>query len=88
MYNLTYRRMFTSKVWTDDNRLLQESNLIARQPRRAPHNLIQATTSEELAQGPDLATRVEFEPATSRIEDTEHHHSATMPLRGLRVQPP
>ena len=26
MYNLIYRRMFTSKVLTDDSRLLQESN--------------------------------------------------------------
>jgi len=30
IYNLTHHRMFTSKVWTDDSRLLQESNLAAR----------------------------------------------------------
>jgi len=29
IYNLTYRRMFTSKVWRDDGKLLQESNLTA-----------------------------------------------------------
>src|SRR6218665_1047763 len=33
--------MFTSKVRTDGSRLLQESNLAARQPRRAPHHVIQ-----------------------------------------------
>ena len=51
-YNLTHCRMFTSKVWTDDSRLLQELNLASRQPHRAPHHVIQATTSEGLAQGP------------------------------------
>jgi len=34
-YKLTERSMFTSTVWTDDSELLQESNLTARQPRRA-----------------------------------------------------
>jgi len=43
LYNLTHRRMFASKVWTDDSKPLQESNLAARQPRRAPHLVIQAT---------------------------------------------
>ena len=47
IYNLTHLRMFISKVWThDDSRLLWESNLASRQPRRAPHHAIQATTSE------------------------------------------
>ena len=36
----------------DGSRLLQESNLAARQPRRAPHHVIQAITSEGLALGP------------------------------------
>jgi len=35
IYNLTHRRMFTSKVWTDDSRLLQELNLATRQPQGA-----------------------------------------------------
>ena len=39
-YNLTHHRMFTSKVWIDDSRLLQESNLNTRQPRSAPHHVI------------------------------------------------
>jgi len=76
--------MFTSKLWTDDSKLLQESNLTARQSRRAPHHAIQVTTSEELAQGPYVAARVEFKSATFRTEGTEHHHWATTPL--LEVQ--
>jgi len=32
--------MFTRRVWTDDSKLLQESNLTARKPRRAPHHVI------------------------------------------------
>jgi len=62
--------MFTSKVRTDDSRLLQESNLAARQPRRAPHHVIQGTASEELAQGPSVAASG-LEPATFRTEDLE-----------------
>src|SRR6218665_992736 len=46
-----------------------------RQPHRAPHPVIQAVTSEGLAQGPYVADRGEVEPATFRTEDTEHHHS-------------
>ena len=34
MYNLTRRRMFTSKVCTGDSRLLEELDLAKRQPRR------------------------------------------------------
>jgi len=34
IFNLTYCRMITSIVWKDDNKLLQESNLTARQPSR------------------------------------------------------
>jgi len=45
---------------------LQESSLITRQPRNVPHHIIQATASEELAQGPYLAVRVGFAPATLR----------------------
>ena len=43
-------------------RLLQESNLTAKQSHRAPHHVIQATTSEGLAQGPYVAAKGGFEP--------------------------
>jgi len=33
----------------DDSKLLHESNLATRQPRRAPHHDIQASASEGLA---------------------------------------
>ena len=69
---MTHHRMFTSKVWTDDSRLLQESNLAARQSHRSPLHVIQATTSEGHAQGPYVAARVGFEPATFC---TEHHQA-------------
>jgi len=46
---MTYLKMFTGKVWTDDYILFQESNIHAWQPRRAPHHVIQATTSDGLA---------------------------------------
>jgi len=40
----TQNKQQTDKVWTDDNthhtRLLQESNLTARQLHRAPHHVI------------------------------------------------
>ena len=62
--------MFTSKIWTDDSRLLEEFNLTAKQPCRAPHHIVQATTSAGLAQGPYVA-RVGFEPATMRMQGTE-----------------
>jgi len=58
--------MFTSKVWTDDSRLLQETNLTTRQPYRAPHHITQATTSEGLAQGPYVVARVGLELADTR----------------------
>ena len=64
--------MFTSKVWTNDSKLLQESNLTARQPRREPHHVIQATTSEGLAQGPYVVASG-FRTSDLR---TEHHHVA------------
>jgi len=70
IHNLTYRRIFTGKVWTDGSRLLQELNLDARQPRRAPHHIIQATTCEGLAQGPSMAARVGFKLATFHTEGT------------------
>ena len=53
--------MFKSKVGTDDTRLLQESNFTARQPHRAPHHIIQATTSEG-----HMMARVGFELADVR----------------------
>src|SRR6218665_3894718 len=59
----------------------RESSLTARQPRRAPHHVIQATTytSEGLAQRSCVAARVGFEPAIFRNGGTEHHHLATTP---------
>jgi len=56
--------MFTSKVRTDDSRLLQELNLTARQPRKTLLHIIRATTSEGLAQGPYVAARVGFKNVT------------------------
>ena len=44
-------------------KLLQESNLGERQPRRAPHQVIQAITGEGLAQGPYIVASG-FEPPT------------------------
>jgi len=77
--------MFTGKVWKDDSKLLiQKLNLAAMQPLRAPQLVIQATTSERLAQGPYVAAKVWFKPATFRTEGTEHSHSATTPL--MRVK--
>jgi len=56
----------------DDSRLLQESNLVARQPRRLRHHVIQATTSEGLAQGRYVVASGTNQ-ATFRIEGTEHN---------------
>ena len=64
----------------DDSKLLLKLNLTVGQSRRVPHHVIQATTSEGLAQGPYVAARVGFKPATFSIEFTKHHHSATTPL--------
>jgi len=66
--------MFTSKVRTDDNRLLQDSNLTTRQPRRVPNHFIQATTSEGLTQGPYVVARVGSKPATSWTQGTKPIH--------------
>ena len=55
----------------DDCKLLQESNLTARQPRRAPRHVTQATTIEELAQRPYVATSVGFESAAFGMQGTE-----------------
>ena len=60
--------MFTSKVLTDDSRLLQESNLAARQPQGAT-SVMQAITGEGLAQGPYVAARGGVEPTTFRTEN-------------------
>ena len=58
--------------------LLQESNLAARQTQGAT-SVIQAITSEGLAQGPYVADRGGVEPATFRTQGTNNHHS-TKPL--------
>jgi len=65
--------MFTSKVWTDDGRLLQESILAARQPLGAT-SVMQAITGEGLAQGPYVAATGGVEPTTFRIEGTDNLH--------------
>ena len=54
-----------------NTRLLQESYLTARQKCRAPHHVIQATTSEGLAQGPYVVARVRFKSATLLMKGTE-----------------
>src|SRR6218665_2847850 len=69
--------MFTCKVWTDDSRLLQESNLAARQQQGAT-SVIQAITGEGLAQGPCIrgGYRDGGEPTTFRTEGTGNLHLA------------
>ena len=63
--------LITDIVRTDDSKLLQESNLTARQPRREPHHVMQATPNEELARGSYVAVREGFEPATLLTEGAE-----------------
>ena len=65
--------MFTSKEWTDDSRLLQESNLAARQPQGAT-SVIQTISGEGLAQDPYVTTRGGVEPTTFRTEGTDNLH--------------
>ena len=65
--------MFKSKAWTDDSRLLRESNLAARQPQGAT-SVIQAITGEGLAQGPYVAARGGVEPVTFRTKGTHILH--------------
>ena len=71
--------MFTSKVLYE-RRLLQESNLTARQPRRAPHHVIQAAASEGLVQGHYVAARVGLKPVTLRTQGTELTTEPPRPL--------
>ena len=70
---MTRRTVFASKVWTDDSRLLQESNLAARQPQVAT-SVIQTITGEGLAQGPYVAARGGVESTTFRTEGTDNLH--------------
>ena len=65
--------MLTNKVWTDDSRPSQESNLAARQPQGAT-SVIQAITGEGLAQAPYMAARGGVEPTTFRTEGTDNLH--------------
>jgi len=55
----------------DDSRLLQESNLAARQPQSAT-SIIQAITGEGLVQGPYMAARGGVEPTTFRTEGADN----------------
>ena len=63
----------------DDSRLLQESNLVTRQPQ-GDTSIIQAITGEGLAQGPYVVARGGVEPTTFRTEGTDHHHSTNHAL--------
>ena len=63
--------MFTSKVSTDESRLLQESNLAARQPQGAT-SVIQAISGEGLAQGPYVAARGGVQATTFPTEGTDN----------------
>ena len=65
--------MFTSKVRTNDSRLLQESNLAARQPQGGI-SVIQAITGEGLAQGPYVADRGGVKPTTLCTLGTDNLH--------------
>ena len=56
-----------------DSRLLQESNLAARQPQGAT-SVIQAITGEGLAQSSYVAARGEVKPTTFRTEGTDNLH--------------
>ena len=77
--------MFTSKVWTDDSKLLQESNLTARQPRRVPYHDIHSPTSEGLAQGSYLAARMGFKPATLDAQGAELTAEPPRPIGGTEL---
>src|SRR6218665_327577 len=57
----------------DDNRLLQESNLAARQPQGTT-SVIQAISVEGLAQGPYVVARGGVEPTTFRSKGTNNLH--------------
>ena len=67
IYNLTHHRIFTSKILTDDSKLLQESNLTVKKPHRAPHHVIQEITSEGLAQDPYMVARGGVKPDRDEI---------------------
>src|SRR6218665_1358893 len=56
------------------------------QPFRAPHHVIQATTSEGLAQGPYVVARVGFEPATFHTQGTEPATEPPHPTIHIRVK--
>src|SRR6218665_1078229 len=74
--------MFTSKVKTNDSRLLQESNLAARQPQGAI-SVKQAITGEGLAQGPYMAARGGVEPTTFHTKGTDNIHLANHAPSGV-----
>jgi len=69
--SLCYTWKISICIWTNDSRLLQESNLAARQPQGAI-SVIQAITGEGLAQGPYLAARGGVEPTTFCSTDNLH----------------
>jgi len=67
--------MLTSKVWKDDSKFLQNTEVefnhkAATQGATSCHT---GSTSEGLVQGFYLAASGEVKPATFRTEGTEHH---------------
>ena len=56
-------------------------------PCRAPRHVIQATTSEGLAEGPYVAARVGFEPVTLQIQGIELTTEPLGPYKQLLSRP-
>src|SRR6218665_209828 len=84
LFNLTYRRLLTSKVWMDDSTLIQESNLTARQPRRSPYHVVYVKGL------PTVPTwRLEGGIRTCNHPDARHriYHRATTPLAWWLLYP-
>ena len=79
IYNLTHRRMFTSKVWTDDSRLLQQSNLAARQPRRAHITSYRQLRVTDLPKVPTW--RLEWDSNQRPFAPPQCHHAPYLQTR-------
>ena len=81
LFNIQSVYKFTSKVWTDDSKLLQESNLAARQQHRAPHHVIQTIASEGLTQGL-YVMRLVME-SNQRPSEPKAPNTTTLPIMPL-----
>ena len=68
--------MFTSKVWTDDSRLLQELNLASRQPQGATSHHT-GNYKWRSCQGSYVAARGGVEPVNFRTEGTDYSTNHT-----------